>query len=108
MPRSNTALMVGRGGATSDAILRKSHDLVVGCISAHFDNSLLDRVKPATVAFPLIAERFDATHIVSRLARLGYDGEAIVFSPRLPCRTMVLKELRALAPGMSIHLVEAA
>lgn len=105
---AGTALMIGRGLPGSTDRLRQTHSSVVNCIPSLFDAAMLDQIRPTTVAFPLICDKLDAVQVVSRLARIGYDGLAVIFTPPLPNRKMVERELGALAPSLSIRLVESA
>lgn len=71
------------------------------------DAELLARLKPGWVVFPLMAQGFDAPHVIETLDALGFAGRACVLAPRLPNRRMVEIELRSIAPTLHLVLVEA-
>ncbi len=101
-----TVLMIGRTEAASSAYLRRSNASVIACSFAALDGALLNNVAPVAVAFPLMADGFDATQVLGRLTQIGFLGEVIIFAPRLPNRDMVLCELRGLAPTLSLDIIE--
>ncbi len=68
---------------------------------ATLDTAFLSRIAPQAVAFPLMGPDGDAAQVLAQLDRLGFRGEAIILSPRLPDREMVLRELRPLAPRLA-------
>jgi hypothetical protein len=79
--------------------------MVVAPFSA-LDETLLRRVEPETVIFPLIATGFDALHVIERLAALNFAGAACVMAPILPNRRIVEAELRSHGPGLRLILIE--
>jgi hypothetical protein len=105
-PRGPTILTIGRFGAEIDAYLGKRRPSVVATSFAVLDATLLRRVAPEAVAFSLIEPEADAMQVIERLGQLGFQGEAIIFAPRLPNRQMILRELRGLAKGMVVTVVE--
>ena len=100
-------LLIGRADAATEAYLQSTNASVVACGFAALDTALLDRVAPDLVVFPLLATGFDAAQVAARLHNVAFQGRALVIAPKRPNREMVLKELRALAPGLSISLIEA-
>lgn len=70
------------------------------------NRALLLRVMPDRVMVPLIGRSFDARDGISRLKRLRYGGQICVIAPPLPDHAMVEAELRALAPGLAIAVLD--
>jgi hypothetical protein len=101
-----TILVVGRAGTSVLDLLHKRGGSVVATTLAGLDRNLLSRVSPDAVAFSLIAPDADATQVLSLLNGCGYVGEAIILAPRLPNRAMVARELAALAPSVTLTLLE--
>jgi hypothetical protein len=93
-------------GVETEGYLRGRNASVVAASFAVLDRPLLARIAPDAVAFLLIGAEADATQVLERLGQFGFSGEAIVFAPRLPDRQMVLRELRGLATGMALTVVE--
>jgi hypothetical protein len=105
-PGTPTILTIGRFGPESDAHIRKRKPSVIATGFPVLDATLLGRVAPDAIAFSLIDPEADAIQVIERLVQLGFRGEAIIFAPRLPDRQMILRELRGLAKGMTVTLVE--
>ena len=101
-----TVLMIGRADAATNAHLQRCNASVIACSFAALDRVLLDSVLPGTVAFPLMADGFDATQVLGRLTQIGFSGDILIFAPPLPNRDMVLRELRGEAPGLSLDVIE--
>lgn len=101
-----TILTIGRPGTDAEDYLRGQGASVVAANFAGLDRALLERVAPDAVAFLLIGPEADAAQVLETLGRLGFEGEAIVFAPRLPNRPMVLRELRGMAKGMTLTVIE--
>ncbi len=59
-----------------------------------------------TVVCHLISGPLDASMVLRRLVEIGYRGQCIVLSPRLPRREIVLRELQSEAAGISVDLIE--
>ena len=107
-PPLQTVLVVGRSDARSEAILRSRRAALVACPLAALDTTLLASVAPAAVAFPLMGAMFDATQVLSRLAMARFAGRVMIFAPSVPDRDMILDELRELAPGMTLEVIETS
>lgn len=100
------ALVVEAGHALP---LIYAHPRQFSIVLARFNNvdkNLLARVQPDCILFPLFAPTFDAAQMVMLLARLGYKGHACAVSGSLPLPKMVENELRGLARGMTLDLIE--
>lgn len=67
--------------------------------------SLLTRLSPHRVLFPLVSDSLDAAEVVMRLHRLRYAGQAVVLMPSLPDPQMVEAELHGNAPGLRLALL---
>jgi len=87
------------------AQLEKPPEVVVS-LFPQLDAALLDRVRPDCIALPLLDPRLDVAQALQRLAELGYRGRICVLTAPLPDHAMVEAELRALAPGVTVHLIE--
>ncbi len=72
------------------------------------DERLLARVRPNVVICPLFKDSYDAIHVVTQLTYLGYRGQLFALGPPLPNPSVVLAEVRSLAPMIDFKLVSIA
>ena len=66
---------------------------------------LLDELCPIMVLTPLFGRGFDAELVAQILAELNYAGHLRVLCPPLPDPSMIAREIRAKAPGLTVDLV---
>jgi hypothetical protein len=72
---------------------------------AHVDATLLGRVSPDLVMFPLFGPGFDALQVVERLGRLGYRGRLCCVTGPLPAPEVVRAELERANGGRRLSLI---
>lgn len=70
------------------------------------EQKLVSSVSPTKVVVPLMARGFDAADVVEQLASCGYQGSVWVLAPKLPNRRMVERELKSLASGIQVEVIE--
>jgi len=84
------------------------NDLVVHTRMRHLTRELLDRVRPDTIVAPLMTPRWDVLDLAEVLTDMGYSGPMVMQSPPLPRADLVLGELQALFPELSLAFVEVS
>lgn len=99
-------LVIGRADDWALAQAARLGGRMVVAPFSGLDASLLARLMPDTVIFPLIASGFDALQLIDRLEELQFTGEACVMAPPLPNRRMVEAELRNHGPTLRLALIE--
>lgn len=82
------------------------HVTSVPILFSALEQKLVSSVAPTKVVVPLMARGFDAADVVEQLAVCGYQGSVWVLSPKLPNRRMVERELKSLASGIQIEVIE--
>ena len=70
------------------------------------EQKLVNSVSPTKVVMPLMARGFDAADVVEQLSNCGFQGSVWVLSPKLPNRRMVERELRSMATGIQVEIIE--
>lgn len=60
----------------------------------------------ALVACPLLGGKADAVDVIGTLVRTGFRGGVIVVCPPVPNAGMIRAELKAVAKGLAITLIE--
>jgi hypothetical protein len=70
------------------------------------EHKLVTSVAPTKVVVPLMARGFDAADVVEQLVECGYQGSLWVLAPKLPNRRMVERELRSMAAGIMVEVIE--
>ncbi len=61
---------------------------------------LLRILEPALVVSPLLSRRFDCLDLAQLLTALGYRGKYRVIDSTLPNPSLIVREVRALVPGL--------
>lgn len=69
---------------------------------------MLAQIAPDAVIGPLIANGWDSLDLAIALEEMGYRGNFHILSRPLPRAELVLREVRACCPKLSITLVETA
>ena len=82
------------------------HVTAVPILFSSLEQKLVSSVAPTKVVVPLMARGFDAAEVVELLAEIGFRGAIWVLAPKLPNRRMVERELKLLAMGMQIEVIE--
>ena len=77
-------------------------EVTPGALSAE----LLHRVDPDCIAFSLFSMNIDSHRLLLALRKLGYAGNVVVVSPRLPQPRMVMAELRSHADRIRLRLIQ--
>ena len=85
---------------------RPVHVTAVPILFSALEQKLVSSVAPTKVVVPLITRNFDAADVVEQLAVCGFQGSVWVLSPKLPNRRMVERELRSLASGIQVEVIE--
>ena len=67
---------------------------------------LVASVSPTKVVMPLMARGFDAMEAIEALGLCGYQGAVWVLAPKLPNRRMVERELKSIAAGIQVEVIE--
>jgi len=67
---------------------------------------MLAQVRPDAVIGPLIAASWDSLDLGLALEEMGYQGAFYILTRPLPRTELVLRELRACCPNLSIRLIE--
>lgn len=68
----------------------------------------LRRLAPKVVVCPLVSAEFDAIQLLERLNALGYAGQCLVISAKLPQQALVLAELNRAAGPIRVRLIDSA
>lgn len=71
----------------------------------HLTNDLLMQMVPDIILSPLITDGFDALEVAHLLASFGYKGRYRAVTEAVPNARMILRELRAAAPGLDVDLL---
>lgn len=66
---------------------------------------LLKNVRPEAIVAPLISPEWDIVDLGTRLHRLRWTGDLFALTRPLPRTELVLRETRAVCPGLSVHLI---
>lgn len=82
------------------------HVTPVSVLFSSLEQKLVSSVAPSKVVVPLMARGFDAAEVIEQLASCGYQGAVWVLAPKLPNRRMVERELRSMAQGIQIEVIE--
>ena len=82
------------------------HVTAVPILFSALEQKLVSSVSPTKVVVPLMARGFDAADVVEQLASCGFQGAVWVLAPKLPNRRMVERELKSLATGIHIEVIE--
>lgn len=82
------------------------HVTAVPILFSTLEQKLVSSIAPTKVVVPLMTRDFDAAEVVEQLAICGYRGSVWVLSPKLPNRRMVERELKSLASGIQIEVIE--
>ena len=82
------------------------HVTAVPILFSALEQKLVSSVSPTKVVVPLMARGFDAADVVEQLAACGFQGAVWVLAPKLPNRRMVERELKSLATGIQIEVIE--
>jgi len=69
---------------------------------------MLAQVRPDAVIGPLIGDGWDSLDLAIALEEMGYRGSFFILSRPLPRAELVLREVRACCPLLTITLVETA
>ena len=77
-------------------------EVTPGALSAE----LLHRVDPDCIVFSLFSMQIDSHRLLLALRKLGYKGNVVVVSPRLPQPRMVMAELRSHADAIRLRLLQ--
>ncbi|TDQ57108.1 hypothetical protein [Phaeovulum veldkampii] len=85
-------------GVTGTQIFQTGH--------RELDGALLDRVQPDVALCPLMVAGFDALDLAERLVSLGYRGALRATTQPVPDRNLILREIRAICPGLDFDLIE--
>jgi len=65
------------------------------------------RLSPALVMSPLVVSGgSDAIEIAARLAGLGYSGRYLAFVSVVPSKTLIVDEIRNIAPNIDFEVIE--
>lgn len=67
---------------------------------------MLAQVAPDAVIGPLIADGWDSLDLATALEEMGYRGTLHILSRPLPRAELVLREMQACCPDLSIALLE--
>ena len=83
-------------------------DLVVHADLGQIDAALIQRFRPELVVSTLIARNWDILDLAEQLTRAGYAGSVLVVTRPLPRAGLVIGEVEALFPGLSLTFAERA
>jgi hypothetical protein len=89
-------------------------DLTADLASAHqisfkdLTAAKLHAIAPDTVICPLVSAEFDAILLLERLNELGFQGQCVVISAKLPQYALVLGELQRAAGQILVTLNDTA
>ncbi len=67
---------------------------------------MLTQVAPDAIIGPLIADGWDGLDLATALEDMGYRGTLFILSRQLPNAELILHEMRACCPKLSIALIE--
>lgn len=69
---------------------------------------MLDTVQPDAIIGPLITAEWDIVDLALQLESMGYSGTLYAVTRPLPRAELVVREVAAVCPGLSVHLLETA
>jgi hypothetical protein len=105
MPRAGTVLALDLRDAQAVLAADAPGWTCVMARFAHLDGTLLGRVAPDLVMFPLFGLGFDALQVVERLGQLGYRGRLCCVTVPLPAPDVVRAELERANGGRQLSLI---
>ena len=69
---------------------------------------MLESVQPDAIVGPLITSDWDIVDLGTTLESLGYSGTLYALTRPLPRAELVVREVGAACPGLTVHLLETA
>ena len=69
---------------------------------------MLETVQPDAIVGPLISSDWDIVDLGTTLESLGYSGNLYALTRPLPRAELVVREVGAACPGLTVHLLETA
>ena len=82
------------------------HVTPVSILFSALEQKLVSSISPSKVVVPLMTRAFDAADVIERLDVCGYQGTVWVLAPKLPNRRMVERELKSMASGIMVEVIE--
>lgn len=73
----------------------------------HLSTTMINHLRPATIVAPLMTAGWDILDLAEVLDRAGYRGQILIQSGPLPSSAMVLREIRARFPELSVEFLGA-
>ncbi len=67
---------------------------------------MLDTVRPDAIVGPLITSEWDIVDLGIALESLGYSGDLYALTQPLPRAELVVREVGAVCPRLTVHLLE--
>jgi hypothetical protein len=101
---NGSLLFISQTTANLTADLQAGHHIGFTELSAE----KLHQLAPEIVVCPLVSADFDAVIVLERLKSLGFAGQCLVLSAKLPQQALVLAELRRIAGPIVVRLIDSA
>lgn len=73
----------------------------------HLNTAMIAHLRPATIVAPLMTAGWDILDLAEVLERAGYRGQILIQSGPLPSQAMILREIRARFPDLSVEFLRA-
>lgn len=70
------------------------------------NSSMMAQIAPQAIIAPLIGEHWDIVDLGERLRACGYQGDLYALTPPLPRAELVIREVNAVCPALTVHLLE--
>lgn len=70
--------------------------------------AMLSKIAPQAILAPLICMSFDIVDLGATLQSLGFCGDLYVITRPLPRAELVVQEVNAVCPALTVHLLEVA
>ena len=106
--RRRVVILGSMDGGNAARNLAADCDMLVHVEPPCLEAAWLARFQPDLVIAPLIARSWDILDIAEKLVETGYRGPLMVHSAPLPRAELVIAEIKALFPDLSLIFVEMA
>ncbi|WP_417586214.1 hypothetical protein [Pararhodobacter oceanensis] len=70
--------------------------------------AMLDSIRPDAIVGPLISPDWDIVDLAITVSALAYSGNFFVLTQPLPRAELVIREVRAVCPNLTVKLIEVA
>jgi hypothetical protein len=105
-----TIMVVAPADATSVMIAGPTQEqrdsVMIQVTFETLSRAMMDTIAPKTVIAPLITDAFDILDLAELLTDFGFRGELVAVTRPLPRKELILREVRAINPSLTISIRE--